>query len=80
MADQEEEWYEPAPFVVPANRQAITGEPDRYGHGRNPQFPLEADWVGWENQGGGHGFPEDARDYIWPTNPKEDIQEVGGYG
>ena len=77
---QDEEWYVPVPFVVPANREAITGEHERHGHGRNPEFPLEGDWIGWENMGGGHGLPEDVRDYIWPTNPKEDIQEVGGYG
>jgi hypothetical protein len=72
--------YAPIPFVIPANREAITEEPDRHGHGRSDEFPRDADWIGWENMGGGHSLPEDGRDYLWPTNPKEEIQEVGGYG
>lgn len=58
------------PFVVPANRSAVTGEPEPK-RGFDPRFPD----VSWEvGRGGGH-VPED---YEWPTNPKQHQDELMG--
>jgi hypothetical protein len=54
------------PFVAPANRQAVTDEPEPKGTGDDPRFP-DVSWLGTEQYGGGR-MPED---YEWPTNPKE---------
>ncbi|HEX8819749.1 MAG TPA: hypothetical protein VF794_07505 [Archangium sp.] len=62
-----------APFVVPANRTAVTGEPERTRTGYDPQYP-DVSWLGTEQYGGGH-MPED---YQWPTNPKERQDELMG--
>jgi hypothetical protein len=62
-----------APFVVPANRQAVTDEPERTRKGYDPQYP-DVSWLGQEQYGGGR-MPED---YEWPTNPKEKQDELMG--
>jgi len=61
------------PFVVPANRTEVTGEPARRGSGYDPRFP-DVSWDGTTQHGGGH-VPED---YAWPTNPKERQDELMG--
>jgi hypothetical protein len=60
------------PFVVPANRSEVTGEPEREA-GYDPRFP-DVSWDGTAQHGGGH-MPED---YEWPTNPKERQDELMG--
>jgi hypothetical protein len=58
----------PAPFTVPANRRAVTGEPtDAFMRGH-------VSWDGYGTHGGGH-VPED---YAWPSNPKEHQDELMG--
>jgi hypothetical protein len=62
-----------APFVVPANRTEVTGEPERKGTGYDPRFP-DVSWDGTAQHGGGH-VPED---YQWPSNPKQHQDDLMG--
>jgi hypothetical protein len=59
-------------FVLQKNRERVTGEPDRPGNRRTPEFP-DTEWIGFRNQGGGH-VPED---YEWLSNPKQAQEEDG---
>jgi len=60
------------PFVVPANREAVTDEPERGGT-YDPRYP-DVSWLGTAQHGGGR-MPED---FQWPTDPKERQDELMG--
>lgn len=61
------------PFVLPKNRQRITGEPESKGSKKTPLNP-GIDWIGFEDRGGGAIAP----DLRWSTNPKQYQEENGG--
>jgi hypothetical protein len=64
---------EEIPFVVPANRQRITGgEPEPEGSHWTPAHQ-DVDWIGWANQGGGE-VPDDLE---WASNPNQHQEEEG---
>jgi hypothetical protein len=58
----------PKPFVLPTQRESVTGEPDPAGRWSD-QFP---DMIGYKNQGGGK-VPSD---FGWATNPKQFQEEM----
>ena len=62
------------PFVVPANREEVTGEPEALTTRRDPRFP-DVSWVHSPSQYGGGHVPED---YEWTSNPKERQDELMG--
>jgi hypothetical protein len=61
-----------APFVVPANRQGVTDEPEPGGT-HDPRYP-DVSWLGTAQHGGGR-MPED---FQWTTDPKERQDELMG--
>ena len=61
------------PFVVPKNRQRITGEPESKGSRQTPLNP-GIDWIGFFDRGGGKVPPN----LDWRTNPKQYQEENGG--
>lgn len=56
------------PFLIPANRQYITKEPDPAGRW-STLFP---DMIGYKSQGGG----KVPADFGWNTNPKQWQEEM----
>jgi hypothetical protein len=58
----------PKPFILPTQRESITGEPDPNGRWSD-QFP---DMIGYKSQGGGK-IPAD---FGWTTNPKQWQEEM----
>lgn len=62
---------DPPRFVMPVDRTEVTLEPPQAGCRPVPEHQ-DQDWIGWENQGGGH-VPED---FEWKGSPKEDQERV----
>ncbi len=58
----------PKPFILPTQRESITGEPVPNGRWSD-QFP---DMIGYKSQGGGK-IPAD---FGWTTNPKQWQEEM----
>jgi hypothetical protein len=63
------------PFVLPKNREAITGEPDGAGSRKTPLNP-GIDWIGAAHRGGGK-VPADLN---WASSPKQWQEERGSGG
>lgn len=62
------------PFVLPRNRQRITGEPESIGSKMTPLNP-GIDWIGFFDR---QPTPMPS-DFEWSTNPKQ-YQEENGAG
>ena len=67
-----QDYPEPPPFALPANREDVTHEPQRSDGGFDPRHG-DHDWLRLVDQGGGF-VP--AR-HVWTSNPKQAQDDLG---
>ena len=62
------------PFLVPANREEVTGEPEPLTDCHDPRYPD----VSWEHAPSTHGGGYVPEDYEWTSNPKQRQDDLMG--
>ncbi len=62
------------PFVIPPNREEVTGEPQALEGHHDKRYP-DVSWVHSPRLYGGGHVPED---YEWTSNPKQHQDELMG--